>query len=359
MGSVITLAQLLGDGSYCTEGKIAGDNYGSVQRSDRNTLHLKIEKNCNQPLFYFVKEGRLFLGQNLSCFPYAGAINIDHRYLIELEYFGFSVERKSFLQGVKMLFPGDDIVVLAEDLVWLDGDPKGNGQFGAALVTTRDAKDRIFNRLPAVAAKLFSPFDTLFYAYVAQQLEAAEGSLLKIEQACLPVSFGYDSCRAKVFDQAHKRKVAEGVDIRDHTDRVQKILNRCWKKSSSILEQQEYIKHKFYLPFVQFLLNSLAQGSGKRVEVVDGEGADEFKLPVLSIDDKPICNVYESFQRVFFYGSHWLSKVWFYIPPMISASVIKRQQAYSRSEQHICIYALTLDYLLRFHNINTGNITGE
>ncbi|WP_444944443.1 hypothetical protein ACJJIK_05470 [Microbulbifer sp. ZKSA006] len=359
VGAEISLNSFLGDAAWKSVLSEDGISLGSIKRTDESHFHLQVGNSFQFPLYYCLKGESLFVGQDLAFFPHIGADTIDCHYLIEIEYFGFSIERKSLLQEVKMLFPGDDIIVSGKELVWLSAGGHPAGKLNAALITPEQTTDKLFNSLPKVTSKLFSPVDSTFYAHIANRLAEIEESNLKVGRQNLPLTVGYQDKRAKIFNTAHKSRVVEGLDLQKYAARVQGELDQIWQGSGSSLDREAYIYQEFYLPFVQFLLNILAMNAGKVVEIVDGAGDEGVTAPVFSIDDKPICNIYESFQRVFFYGNPWLAKVWFYIPPMISAAAIKRQRKYSESEQHVCVFTLTLDYLLRFNHLKTGNFTGE
>ncbi|WP_444894157.1 hypothetical protein ACJJIE_07585 [Microbulbifer sp. TRSA001] len=359
VGAEVSLSSFLSDTDWGAGHDEDWTSLGTIKRSDKNTFHLQVGKAFRFPLYYYLKDDRLFVGQDLSLFPAVGADTVDCHYLIEIEYFGFSIERKSLLQNVKMLFPEDDVVISARELFWLSAEHHQSGSFDAALVTPEEATDKLFNSLPEVTSKLFSPVDTTFYAHIANRLAESSGTKLKVGRQSLPLTVGYQEKRAKIFNKAHKNRVVEGIDLQSYTDMVQEELDRAWQDSESSLDREHYIFQTFYLPFAQFLLNILAMNASKMVEIVEGSGDEGVIPPALSISDKPICNIYESFQRVFFYGHHWLAKVWFYIPPMISSAAIKQQQKYSEREQHVCVFTLTLDYLLRFNNLKIGNVTGE
>ncbi|WP_445365894.1 hypothetical protein ACJJJB_06015 [Microbulbifer sp. ANSA001] len=335
------------------------DHDSVIQRSDRNSFHIKLGKSFSLPLYHFLFNEQLYIGRCLSSFIAVGADKVDPHYLIELEYFGFPTGRKSLLKNVHMLFPGDEVMINAEELIWLDETLPEQPGLHATLVKPQAKGDVVYNLLPKVAADLFSPFDHVFFAEISQQLQDNEDSVLEISKDSLPKNFGLNKERADVFNGAHKSNVVEGVDLQEYTDQINGLIKSSWEASGSKESLGCYLAEQFYYPFILFQLNTLAAGAGKEIRVVESANQENSVAPVFSLDDAPIVNVYESFQRVFFYGNQWLSRVWFFIPPMISAKIIKRQQKYSGGEQHICIYALTLDYLLRFYPLKVGNVIGD
>ncbi|WP_299587631.1 hypothetical protein [uncultured Microbulbifer sp.] len=332
---------------------------GVIQRIDRNSFHIRLEDSFRLPLYHFLVNDRLFIGKNLSPFLAVGADKIDPHYLIELEYFGFSIERKSLLKDVKMLFPADDVVISAQELIWLDDDLLKHPGLKASLVKPQSQGESLYNLLPAVATSLFSPFDHVFYAQFSQQIIACEDPILEVGKQSLPKNFGFGLNRADVFNGAHKSGVVEGINLKTHVSKIKRELETGWEATGREQSLETYLAEGFYYPFTLFQLNILAAEAGKEVRLVDSEVQKDKADAIFTMDDDPIVNVYESFQRVFFYGNQWLSRVWFFIPPMISAKIIKRQYKYSSGEQHICIYALTLDYLLRFYPLKVGNVTGD
>lgn len=332
---------------------------GVIQRSDRTSFNIRLGKSFGLPLYFYLANSQLFVGKNLSSFLAIGADQVDPLYLIELEYFGFPTNRKSLLKDVSMLYPDDEVMLNAEELIWLgDTLPKQPG-LQASLVKAQERGGEIYNLLPKVAASLFSPFDHVFFVEISRKIQASEGPVLEICKDSLPKNFGFDMDRAGIFNGAHKSKIVEGINLEEYASQTTGLLKSSWEASGDGRTMESYLAENFYYPFVMFQLSILAAEAGKEIRIVNSENLEFDSAPAFTMDDEPIVNIYESFQRVFFYGNQWLSRVWFFIPPMISAKIIKRQQEYSEGEQHICIYALTLDYLLRFYPLKVGNVTGD
>ncbi|WP_444885277.1 hypothetical protein [Microbulbifer sp. PSTR4-B] len=334
---------------------------GVIQRSDRNCFHIKVADLFNLPLYYFTLNEQLFISAKLSSFLAVGADKVDLNYLVELEYFGFPTERKSLLENVRMIFPGDEVTITAESLIWLDDTLATEPNLKAALVKPQSRGEALYNLLPKVASQLFTPFDHVFFAQVFEQVEACEELLCEISKNSLPRKFGFNRQRSDIFKAAHKSRKVEGIDLKNYVREINDQLESSWEASGKEQDRDVYLAEYLYHPFILFHLNILAAELGKEVRLVDESNLKEKGglNQIFSLDDNPIVNVYESFQRVFFYGNRWLSRIWFFIPPMISAKIIKRQQKYSEGEQHVCIYALTLDYLLRFYPLKVGNVTGD
>ncbi|WP_444922472.1 hypothetical protein ACJJID_09250 [Microbulbifer sp. CnH-101-G] len=337
------------------------DNEGIIQRSDRNCFHIRLGKSFNLPLYQFLFNEQWFIGAKLPSFLAVGADRVDPHYLIELEYFGFPSDRKCLLEDVRMIFPGDEVSVTAEALIWLDDTLPEQPGLTSSLVKPLSEGETLFNLLPKVATSLFSPFDHVFFAQVFEKVETCQESVCEILRESLPKNFGFDRHRADIFNAAHKSRKVEGIDLRGYIRKIGDQLESSWEASDKVLNRNAYMAERFYHPYILFQLSILAAEAGKEIRVVDAKNGrkEETADPVFTMDDNPIVNVYESFQRVFFYGNRWLARIWFFIPPMISAKIIKRQQKYSEGEQHICIYAVTLDYLLRFYPLKVGNVTGD
>ncbi|MFS1525529.1 hypothetical protein ACL7TT_15690 [Microbulbifer sp. 2304DJ12-6] len=359
-GSEICLLNLInGKSSTKTSFEGCGGEQGVIRKHGKKNFYLQISQSFDSALFYYINNNRLYLGQNILSFLQMGVNRVDLRYLIEMEYFGFSIDRKCLLMGVRMLFPGDCVSVNAKELIWLEKRMPKQGGFHASLLEPQGHKSAIYNLLPRVASLLLSPFDNVFLAKYYHSMKSCNTNIFTVKRSSLPGSFYCNRKSNFIFNKAHKNNVVSGIDIKGHALRVLEFLNLSWNSSGCNMEIEEYIDINFNFPFKRFLLNILASNTGTKIRIVDSHTVEPTLGSTFSIDDNSIANIYDSFQRIFFYGNQWLARNWFFIPPMISAKLIKLQYKHCKDEHRIYLFTLTLDYLLRFYNLKVHHTNGD
>lgn len=313
-----------------------------VRRDKDGEVHIRMPALCGHPLYICEYQGQAYISDHIVDFYHLGKTCIDENYLSEVAHFGFTTQHKTLLKNVRPLFASEQYSFKNKQLVWLNQSRKSEVKESS---TEHTASHAPFDNIPSLALNLFSPVDHSLYLNFWCYLQATDKTELMINELELRSSLEI-SKRDFISANGPLAKKANG-----NTRKQENNLKQKWQQSGLDISFQDYLWQQYQLPFVQSLLTTLAYRHNKRlVFCQDSQVTMPWNGQVsFNENDSPIHNLFEAFQRLFFYGNKWLVKRWLFIPPLISAKLIGKRKG---NGQRLFLYATSLDYLMRFHTLN-------
>lgn len=357
----------------------------TVILSDRDLLEVKaeVEQRYSQDLVIIIGEHSVWLWQSdkhpLAWFaqPSSSLLKLSTRtprwqqhdklnleYLDEVAFFGFGLQPQTIINNIDRLYPGhwyeysstqvqcdNRLTLQAETELMVLANPARDlfdGSVSNLEQPSTEVERSVFNQLPQCARQILAPVTTPLLPQLALSLEASNAYhcqlTINAEQAS---QLGIDTCIGDWFSMFKgKRKI-----LRQRIKQAYQLLAKDMPGADkTTLDQLAWQKHGW--PHLQHQMKSLAQMQGKVLSI-------EATIEPVAIyqfhrDAKPLSNVIESFQRLYFYGCDALKQLGFFMPPLMSKALIKpllKSPKISRSS--LPIMMLTLDHLLRFKPTNS------
>ena len=333
VGSLETFIEQAND-----ESAIQSDLIACVRRDRDGEVHIRMPALCGHPLYIYEYDGHTYISDHIVEFYHLGATCIDESYLSEVARFGFTTQHKTLLKNVRPLYANEQYRFKNKQLVWLN-------QSRQDVVKEREASSVAFDNIPNLALSLFSPVDHNLYLNLWCYLQATHKTELIINELELRSNLEISKRDFLSANGPLAKKAYRKITKHEHT------LNLEWQQSGLDISFQDYLWQQYQFPFVQSLLTTLAYRHNKRLRFCGDSLVTMTWAEQVSFheNDKPIHNLFEAFQRLFFYGNKWLVKRWLFIPPLISAKLIGKRKG---NGQRLFLYATSLDYLMRFHTLN-------
>jgi hypothetical protein len=284
---------------------------------------------------------------------------INYDCLDEVAFFGHGLDQHTWLAGVDRILPGQWYEYALSDCQWQNSlaidEPEA---FELLPLPTRDilqrqvtpgddaamAESSLHEQLPDCARLALAPITTTLLPQLALSLEASD------QHHCL-------------LQLDNSSRTALGIDCRigdwfamfkGERKRLKQQIKGCYQRlaehqpgaDKSTLDQIAWQYHGW--PQVQHQLRSIAQAQGKVLSfsyVANAPSLFHFRS-----QSRPLNNLLEGFQRLYFYACQPLRQLGFFLPPLMSKALIKpflNQTILER--QSLPLMMLTLDFLLRFH----------
>ena len=307
-----------------SEQLLISDVIASVRHNREGRIDIRMPALCGHPLYICEYDGRTYLSDHVVAFYHLGLTVIDKIYLAEIALQGFTIQHKTLLKNVRCLYANEQYACKGEQLIWLN-------HLLPSISNENKVSDAPFDKIPNLSLRLFSPLDHVLYMNAWMYLQTTEESSVKINE---------DELRKCLYS---------------HHNGFMSAMGPLGKKVCKKINKQEWLQDEIWqehcLPFVKSLLTAMAYAHNKTlVWSLDPEVSLPWNEKVLFEEsDKPIHNLFEAFQRLFFYGNKWLVKQWLFIPPLISAKLVLKRKG---NAHRVFLYATSLDYLMRFHTLN-------
>ncbi|ASP37680.1 hypothetical protein CHH28_02895 [Bacterioplanes sanyensis] len=309
---------------------------------------------------------------------YASHTAVDESILDEIGFFGFALSNNTLLHHVQRIFPEHWYKVEAENYqcqnaIALSGDTSTldlaqpivrdlvNGQLAAvtgpadqdtAMNAGRDAgpdtdaiEYTLLSALPACSRQMLAPVTTALFAQLTLAAELCPAPQVQLainnssaEHLGIQLNIGdwftLFKNRRKQLRQRVKAVYQQLAELSPGADR-NRLDELAWKH--------------FGWPQLQHQLRTVVQSQGKALLLtLDSTAAPNYAFRVHS---RPINNILESFQRLFFYACSQLRQMGFFMPPLMSNALIKPQLKNTLANNpSLPMLTLTLDYLLRFQH---------
>ncbi len=306
------------------EQRVHCDLIACVRHNHDGRIDIRMPTLCGHPLYICEHEGRTYLSDHVVAFYHLGLTAMDEIYLAEMAQQGFSIQHKTLLKNVRSLYANEQYACKSEQLVWLNN-------LLPSISSENKVSDAPFDKIPGLSLRLFSPLDHILYVDAWIYLQTTEDSSIKINE----------------------NELRKCLNIH-HNDLVS-AMGSLGKKTCKKMSKQEWLQDEIWqkhcLPFIKSQLTAMAYEHNKKlVWSLDPKVSLPWNEKVLFEEsDKPIHNLFEAFQRLFFYGNKWLVKQWLFIPPLISAKLVLKRKG---NAHRVFLYATSLDYLMRFHTLN-------
>ncbi len=317
------------------------DLTASARRDRHNVIHIRMPNHSAHPLYICEYEDKTFLSDYVGNFYHLGMTDIDENYLSGVAHQGFASQHKTLLRNVRSLYSNEQYACKSEHLVWLSQPAQGI-LAGNTLSKKQEMEIVPFDKIPDLSLSLFSPLDHRLYLDAWCYFQTTHDLSININEIALRANLQISEQDFILANGPLLKKVYKDRSKQDEE------LKQQWQISQSELTLQDYIWQEHRLPFVKSLLTTLAYRHSKTLVFChDSQETLPWKDKVVFQEsDKPIHNLFEAFQRLFFYGNKWLVNKWLFIPPLISSKLVRKR---SGDAHRLFLYATSLDYLIRFH----------
>lgn len=315
-----------------------------VSEHRANITNLGTETPC---LYYIQKNETVFITAQLSNLYHLGFKQVDERYLIELVHFGCTVNAATILQDVCVLNSECKVALKANEWYWVNAsraycdEPNLIDASNAIDIERLEIKN--FNMLPSVTNRIFSPVTHSAYLKVACMAKEHAGTTFEIAEEDVP-RFDAEYV-SKDLLKIYSRQLLASFDVKKYIENVRIKLERAWATESNGTSFANFLWQKYQRPFHFRQMKVLARSYGADLRGTFTQGTSE-RVSLGGVHSNSIANIYDAFQRLFFYGTEFVKKHWLFIPPILTARIINNRE---NADDSVFIFALTLDYLTRFH----------